>query len=326
MKRRTFIAGLGGAAALPLVARGQPSSRIAKVGHLESGLPSTSPNLLAAFRQGLGELGYVEGQNLFIVSRYGEGREERLPQLGKELVQYGVDVIFAIGPPQAMAAAKATDKIPIVFVGGGDPVELGLVRSFAYPGSNATGLTFVTVDLASKRIQLLKEAIPSAKRVAILWNPDNTLNELELKEATTTAEALSLTPLPAEIRVLDDIDGAFAAMASQRADAALVLSNPLTFPNRPRIVASALKAGIPTVGALREYAQAGLLMSYGPSYADHCRRAATYVDQILKGAKPADLPVQFPTPFELVVKLKPAKALALEFPPMLLARANEVIE
>jgi putative ABC transport system substrate-binding protein len=187
-------------------------------------------------------------------------------------------------------------------------------------------LTFVTVDLASKRTQLLKEAIPSAKRVAILWNPDNTLNELELKEATTTAEALSLTPLPAEIRVLDDIDGAFAAMASQRADAALVLSSPLTFPNRPRIVASALKARIPTVGALREYAQAGLLMSYGPSYADYCRRAATYVDQILKGAKPADLPVQLPTTFELVVNLKTAKALALEVPPMLLARANEVIE
>jgi putative ABC transport system substrate-binding protein len=285
-----------------------------------------SPNLLAAFRQGLRELGYVEGQNLFIVSRYGEGREERLTQLANELVQYGLDVIFAIGPPQAMAAAKATDKIPIVFIGGGDPIQLGLVKSFAHPGGNATGLTFVTVDLASKRIQLLKEVIPSAKRVAILWNPDNTLNKLELKEATTTGEALSLTPLPIEIRLLDDIEGAFDTMTSQRADAALVLSSPLTFPNRPRIVASALKAGIPTVGALREYAQAGLLMSYGPSYADHCRRAATYVDQILKGAKPADLPVQLPTSFELVVNLKTAKALSLEVPPMLLARADELIE
>jgi putative ABC transport system substrate-binding protein len=260
------------------------------------------------------------------VSRYGEGREERLPQLAEELVQYGVDVIFAIGPPQAVAAAKATDKIPIVFVGGGDPVEMGLVKSFAHPGGNATGLTFVTVDLASKRIQLLKEAIPSAKRVAILWNPDNTINKLELKEATTTAEALSLTPLPIEIRVLDDIEGAFAAMASQRSDAALILSSPLTFPNRTRIVAAALKAGMPTLGALREYAQAGVLLSYGPSYADHCRRAATYVDQILKGAKPADLPVQLPTTFELVINLKTAKALGLEVPPTLIAQADEVIE
>lgn len=326
MRRREFVAALLVTTPLwPLTARGQ-QSRIAKIGHLESGFPSTSPNLLAAFRQGLRTLGYIEGQNVFFVSRYGEGKEERLPQLADELVQYGVDVIFAIGPPQALAAAKATDKIPIVFVGGGDPVEVGLVKSFAHPGGNATGLTFVTVDLASKRIQLLKDAIPSAKRVAILWNPDNTINKLELKEATATAEALGLTPRPIQIRVLDDIDGAFAAMASERADAALVLSSPLTFPNRPRIVAAALKAGIPTLGALREYAQAGLLMSYGPSYADHCRRAATYVDQILKGAKAADLPVQLPTTYELVVNLKTAKTLGLTVPQGLLARADEVIE
>jgi putative tryptophan/tyrosine transport system substrate-binding protein len=177
-----------------------PSSRTAKVGHLESGFPSTAPNLLAAFRQGLRDLGYVDGQNLFILSRYGEGREERHRPLADELVQYGVDVVFAIGPPQAMAVAKATDKIPIVFVGCGDPVQMGLVKSLAHPGGNATGLTFVTVDLASKRIQLLKEAIPSAKRVAILWHPDNTINHLELKEAIKTAEALKLASLPVEIR------------------------------------------------------------------------------------------------------------------------------
>jgi putative ABC transport system substrate-binding protein len=146
-----------------------------------------------------------------------------------------------------------------------DPIQMGLVKSFSHPGGNATGLTFVTVDLASKRIQLLKEIVPSAGRVAIVWNPDNTINKLELKEATATAEALTLTPLPVEIRVLDDIDGAFAGMANQSVDAALILSSPLTFPNRPRIVASALKAGVPTLGALREYAQAGLLLSYGPS-------------------------------------------------------------
>jgi putative tryptophan/tyrosine transport system substrate-binding protein len=326
MRRREFITLLGGAAAWPLAARAQQPLRIAKIGHLESGLPSSSPNLLAAFRQGLRELGYVDGQNLFIVSRYGEGREERLPQLAEELVQYGVDVIFAIGPPQALAAARATDRTPIVFVGGGDPVQTGLVKSFAHPGGNVTGLTFVTVELASKRIQLLKEAVPSAKRVAILWNPNNTINKLELKEATTTAEALGLTPLPIEIRVLEDIDGGFVTMMGQRADAALVLSSPLTFPNRSLIVKAALKARIPTLGALREYTQAGVLMSYGPSYADHCRRAAKYVDQILKGTKPADLPVQLPTTFELVINLTTAKALGLEIPPTLLVRADEVIE
>jgi putative ABC transport system substrate-binding protein len=326
MRRREFIGtALGVVSVWPLTAHGQ-KSRVAKIGHLESGFPSSSPNLLAAFRQGLRDLGYVDGQNIFIVSRYGEGQEDRLPQLAEELVQYGVDVIFAVGPPQAVAAAKATDKIPIVFVGGGDPVQMGLVKSFAHPGGNATGLTFVTVELASKRVQLLKEAAPSAARVAILWNPDNTINKLELKEATSTAEALGLTPLPVEIRVLDDIDGAFAAMTSQHADATLVLSSPLTFPNRARIVAAALKARMPTLGALREYAQAGVLLSYGPSYADHCRRAATYVDQILKGAKPADLPVQLPTAYELVINKKTAKLLDLEIPPTLVARADELIE
>jgi len=327
MRRRDIITLAGGAAVTwPLAVWAQQPRRIAKVGHLESGLPSSSPNLLAAFRQGLRALGYVEGQNLFIESRYAEGREERLPQLAEDLVQYGVDVIFAIGPPQALAAAKATDKIPIVFVGGGDPIEMGLIKSFAHPGGNVTGLTFVTVDLASKRIQLLKEAVSTAARMAILWNPDNAINKLELKEATTTGEALGLTPLPIEIRVIEDFDSAFDAMTSQRADAALILSSPLTFPNRSRIAASALKARMPTLVALREYAEGGVLMSYGPSYADHCRRAASYVDQILKSAKAADLPVQLPTAYELVINLKTAKALSLTIPPQLLDRADEVIE
>jgi putative tryptophan/tyrosine transport system substrate-binding protein len=327
MTRRHFIALIGGTSvAWPLAARAQQSPPIAKIGHLESGLPSSSPNLLAAFRQGLREFGYVEGQNAFIVSRYAEGNEERLPELAHELVAYGVDVIFAIGPPQALAAAKATDRIPIVFVGGGDPVQMGLIKSFAHPGGNVTGLTFVTVELASKRIQLLKEAVPMAKRVAIVWNPNNTINKLELAEATRTAEAVRLIPVPIEIRVLDDIDGALAAANSQHADAALILSSPLTFPNRSVIVKSAIRARMPTCGALREYAQAGVLMSYGPSYTDHCRRAAAYVNEILKGAKPADLPVQLPTTFELVINLKTANALGVDVPPTLLARADEIIE
>jgi len=326
VRRREFITLVGGAAAWPVAAQAQQPVRIAKIGHLESGLPSSSPNLLAAFRQGLRELGYIEGQNFFIERRYAEGKEERLPQLAEELVRFGVDVIFAIGPPQALAAAKATNTVPIVFVGGGDPVAMGLVKSLARPGGNLTGLTFVTVDLASKRIQLLKDAVPNAQRVAVVWNPNNVINKLELEKATTTAESLGLRPLPVEIRVLDDIEDAFTAMTQKRADAALVLSSPLTFPNRGRIVESALRARIPTLGALREYTQAGVLMSYGPSYADHCRRAAIYVDQILKGSKPANLPVQLPTTFELVINLTTARKIALEIPPTLLARADEVIE
>jgi putative ABC transport system substrate-binding protein len=326
MRRREFITLLGGTLiAWPLAVRAQPV-RITKIGHLESGSPSSSPKLLAAFRQGLRQLGYVEGQNLFIERRYAEGSEERLPQLAEELVQFGVDVIFAEGAAPALAAARATHRIPIVFVGGGDPVAMGLVKSLARPGGNVTGLTIANVELAPKRMQLLKEAVPRAKRVAVLWNPSNVINKPELEKATTTAEALGLTSLPVEIRILDDIEAAFIAMTRQRADAALVLSSPLTFPNRPRIAASALRARMPTVGAIREYVEAGLLMSYGPSYADHCRRAATYVDQILKGAKPADLPVQLPTTFELVINLKTAKALGLAVPPSLLARADDVIE
>jgi putative tryptophan/tyrosine transport system substrate-binding protein len=324
--RRVFVAALGSAAMSPLAARAQQSTRIVKIGYIESGSPSTSPKLLAAFRQGLRELGYVEGQNLFIERRYAEGKEELLPQLATELVQFGVDVIFAIGPPQALAAARATDKIPIVFVGGGDPVEMGLVKSLARPGSNATGLTFVTVELVPKRIQLLKEAVSRAKRVAIIFNAINHLNKLELDEARAISGKLSLTALPFEIRVVDDFERAFMTMSRERVDAALILSSPLTFPNRVRIAESALKARVPTMGALREYTEAGVLMSYGPSYADHCRLAATYVDKILKGAKPTDLPVQLPTTFELAINRKTAKSLGLQIPPQLLARADDVIE
>src|SRR6266581_1928962 len=181
MRRREFIALVGAAAAWSLPVGAQQAKRIFKIGHIESGSPSSSPNLLAAFQHGLRKLGYVEGENLFIERRYAEGQEERLPQLAEELVRFGVDVIFAIGPPQALAVAKATNRIPIVFVGGGDPVAMGLVKSLARPGGNLTGLTFVTVELASKRMQLLKDAVPIAKRVAVLWNPDNGSTDWSLR-------------------------------------------------------------------------------------------------------------------------------------------------
>jgi putative ABC transport system substrate-binding protein len=266
----------------------------------------------------------VEGQNLFIERRYAEGKEERLPQFAAELVKYGVDVIFAIGPPQALAAAKATDKIPIVFVGGGDPVALGLVKSFAHPGGNVTGITFVTVELAPKRIQLLHEAVPGSKRMGVLWNPNNVINKLELEAATKNADTLGLTVTPFEVRAVGEFEGAFAAMEREHIDATLILSNPLTFPNRVEMTAFALRHHVPTMVSLREYVEAGALMSYGPSYAEHCRQAANYVDQILKGAKPADLPVQLPTEFELTVNSKTAKALGLTIPSSIVLSANIV--
>jgi len=327
MKRREFLALLAGAVALrqsPLWA--QQGGRIIKIGHLESSTPSNSPHLLGAFRDRLRELGYVEGQNLFIERRYAEGSEERLPQLAAELVKYGVDVIFAIGPPQALAAAKATNKIPIVFVGGGDPVALGLIKSFAHPGGNVTGITFVTVDLAPKRIQLLHEAVPGSKRMGVLWNPKNVVNKFELEAATKNAETLGLTVTPFEVRAVDEFETAFAAMEREHIDATLILSNPLTFPNRVEMTAIALKHHVPTMVSLREYVEAGALMSYGPSYAGHCRRAANYVDQILKGANPGDLPVQLPTEFELTVNSKTAKALGLSIPSSIVLSANVVGE
>jgi len=327
LKRRQFIVLLVATVVLwPNALLAQRPTRIVKIGHLESGSPSTSPHLLAAFRQRLRELGHIEGQNLFIERRYAEGREELLPQLADELVNYGVDVIFAIGPPQALAAAKATNKIPIVFVGGGDPVALGLVKSFAHPGGNVTGLTFVTVELAPKRIQLLHEAVSGSKRMGVLWNPSNVLNKLELKAAMQSAEALGLTVMPFEVRAVNQFEDAFAAMAREHIDATLILSNPLTFPNRVEMTASALRHRIPTIVSLREYVEAGALMSYGPSYADHCRQAAVYVDEILKGAKPADLPVQLPTTFELTVNSKTAKALGLAIPSSILMSANAIVE
>jgi putative tryptophan/tyrosine transport system substrate-binding protein len=293
MNRREFTFLLASAIALrPNLLPAQQGGRIFKIGHLESSTPSNSPHLLGAFRDRLRELGYVEGQNLFIERRYAEGKEERLPQLAVELVKYGVDVIFAIGPPQALAAARATDKIPIVFVGGGDPVALGLVKSFAHPGGNVTGITFV--------------------------------NNLELEAATKNADVLGLTVMPFEVHAVNEFEGAFAAMEREHIDATLILSNPLTFPNRVEMTASALRHHVPTMVSLREYVEAGALMSYGPSYAGHCRRAADYVDQILKGAKPADLPVQLPTEFELTVNSKTAKALGLSIPSSFVLSANIV--
>src|SRR3954447_4043837 len=326
MRRREVLGLMGAVPAFSISALAQPSRRVVKIGHMESGSPSSNPELLMAFQQGLRELGYVEGQDLFIERRYAAGRGEHLPNLAAELVRLGVDVIFAIGPIAALAAANATQTIPIVFVGGGDPVETGLVKSLARPGGNVTGLTLVAVELAAKRLELLKSALPAATRIAVLRTASNTVNKLELDHAMEAAGTLGVTILPLEVREISEIERAFIAIRAEHADAALLLSSPLTFPNRFLIAKLALDARVPTMVPLREYTVAGALMSYGPSFVDHCRRAADFVHQIVNGAKPGDLPVQQPTRLALVINLTTANALGLDLPPSLLANADEVIE
>jgi putative tryptophan/tyrosine transport system substrate-binding protein len=325
MRRREVLGLMGAIPAFPISALAQPSRRIVKIGHMESSSPSGSPELLVAFRERLRELGYVEGQNLFLERRYAEGRSEHLPTLAAELVRSGVDIIFAVGPNAALAAANATKTIPIVFVGGGDPVEIGLVKSLARPGGNVTGLTLFAVELAAKRLELLKSALPAATRIAVLRAASNTDNRLQLDHVMEAARSLDVTILPLEVREITEIERAFIAMRAEHADAALLLSSPLTFPNRFLIAKSALDARVPFMTALREYTVAGALMSYGPSYADHCRRAADFVHQIVNGAKPGDLPVQQPTRVALVINLNTANALGLDLPPSFLANADEVI-
>jgi putative ABC transport system substrate-binding protein len=279
-----------------------------------------------SFQDGLRRLGYIEGQNLRIERRYAEGSEERLPQLANELIQSGTDVIFTIGLATALAAAKETKKIPIIFAGGGDPVAIGLIKSLSHPGGTVTGLSLVAIELAAKRIQLLKEIFPAASRVAVLWNPNYSINKLELEEASRAAGMLGLAIVPFEIYKREDLEGAFDAMVRERADALFLISSAVTFPNRTQIARLAAAVRMPTLVPLREYVEAGLMTSYGPSFADHCRRAAIYVDQILKGSSPADLPVQLPTRLEFVINAKVARAIGFGVSPMLVTRADEVIE
>jgi len=267
----------------------------------------------------------VEGQNFAIEERWAEGRAERLPDLAADLVRLKVDVIVTGSTPGARAAKQATTKIPIIAVVVGDPVGTGLVASLARPGGNLTGLSDITVDLSAKRLELLKEVAPTASRVAVLWNPTHPTNPLQLRETQVAAQALGLTLQPVVVGSSDELERAFAAMMRERASALLVLAETLTLLHRRRLADLAAKNRLPAMYPFREQAEAGGLMSYGPSIPDMYRRAAVYVDKILKGAKPADLPVEQPTRFELVINLKTAKALRLTIPPSVLIRAEEVI-
>jgi len=328
--RRTFLSTLtGGLLAAPLAAEAQQPTKIARIGYLSL---HVVPNhhLLEAFRQGLRDVGYVEGRNVVIEYRDAEGKPERLQALAAELVALKVDVIVTGGgTPPALAAKQATKTIPIVFASAPDPVTDGLVTSLARPGGNVTGSSNLNPNLVGKCLEQLIQAVPGVSRVAILWQPgfmDERTDKDMLKAADVGARALGVRPQVVEARGPADIDRAFSDMTRARASALTVLPSAMLFTERRRLVDLAAKNRLPAVYAQREFVEAGGLMSYGPSLADLFRRAATYVDKILKGAKPSDLAVQQPTKFELVINLKTAKALGLTIPQSLLQRADQLIE
>jgi putative ABC transport system substrate-binding protein len=319
MDRRAFVCVAAAMLAAPLAARAQHAGKAYRIGTLGIG----EPQLL---RASLHEAGYVEGQNLTIEWRNPEGKPERFADLAAELVRRKVDVVVASNPAATIAAKNATVSIPIVMLHTPDPVQLGLVASLGRPGGNITGTTSLSADLSVKQLELLKEAIPQATRVAVLQNPVNPWHSLALKAAEGAARSLGAQLNSVAVRIPEDLDTAFARMTTERADAILVLSDPMTFFHRARIADLAAKRRLPTMHGVRGYVDAGGLMSYWAHQADLYRRAASYVDRILKGAKPADLPIEQPTKFELVINLKTAKTLGLTIPPSLLARADEVIE
>jgi putative ABC transport system substrate-binding protein len=324
MRRRDFITLLGSAAAWPIAARGQQLTSIPRIGFLSQS-PRAGPNV-GSLKEGLRELGLVDGQNVAFEYRFAAGRLEELASLADDLVRGKVDVIATAATPAARAAQRATSTIPIVIVDPGDPVELGLVQSLARPGGNITGQVSIAPDLASKRLALLKETVPSISRVAILWNAAIPPAEVALKELRAAAATLKVDILPVEIDEPQQFVGSFATIAQGRADGLFVFPDPLTFNSSRSIADLANEHRIPAMFGDRQFVDAGGLISYGPSYADMWRRAGNYVGRILKGAKPSDLPVEQPTKFELVVNLRAAKAIGLTIPELFLARADEVIE
>jgi putative ABC transport system substrate-binding protein len=305
----------------------QQAPRTAKIGILSATTPAALAPGIEAFRQALRELGYVEGKTFALEVRYGEGKLERLTELARELVRLKMDVVVTPADLSVAAVKRETQTIPIVMAFSSDPVGAGFVASLARPGGNVTGLSNISPELSGKRLELLRETVPGLSRVALLWNPDVRGAVLDYKETASAARTLRLEVNSIEVTRAEDLDRAFAAVINQRAQA-LVLPgvNPVGFANRGKIVSFAQRNRLPSMYPTREYVDSGGLMSYGPSLPDQFRRAAVYVDKILKGAKPADLPVEQPTKFELVINLKTAKALGLTMPPSLLRRADQVIQ
>jgi ABC-type uncharacterized transport system substrate-binding protein len=326
IERRAFIAGALGFLTAPFAAEAQQTRKIPRVGVLGGQSPTDSPAPpILALRQGLRELGYVEGQNIAIEWRWAHGKLERFPDLAAELVKLEVDIIVAATVPGVQAAQKATRTIPIVMGFVSDPVAFGLVASLARPGGNTTGLGVPTPEISGKRLQLLREVAPTVGRVAVLSDPSQPGILVDLKGTEVAARALSVQLQVAEARSTGELDRAFAAIARERVAGIVVLPSTVLYASRVRIAQLAAKHRLPTSGWAREFPEAGCLMSYGANQPDVARRAAYFVDKILEGAKPGDLPVEQPTKFELVINLKTAKALGLTIPPSLLARADEVI-
>ena len=324
MKRREFITLIGGtAAAWPLAARAQSAYRI---GVLETTSAALNAANFDALRQGLRQHGYIEGQNLVIEYRSADGRAERFPDLAAELVRLNVDLIVTRGTPAIFAAKNATKTIPVVMAASGDPLGAGVVAGLARPGGNVTGLSAFVTELQAKRLELLREMVPRINRIAALLNMSSPAEPPQWEKTKVAARTLGIEPQLLDVRKPEDLGRAFETAIRQRADALVVGINVLTQANRRPIADLAMKHRLPAIYASREFVDAGGLVVLGVSYPDLYRRAATYVDKILKGAKPADLPIEQPTKFELIINLKTAKALGLDVPPTLLGRADEVIE
>jgi ABC-type uncharacterized transport system substrate-binding protein len=324
--RRVFLGTLAsGLLAAPLV-EAQQVGKVYRIGMLETTSPALNAANLDAFRRGLRELGYVEGQNFTIEYRSADGRRERFPDLAAELVRLKVDVILTRGTPAVMAAKNATATIPVVMAASGDPVLSGVVSSLARPGGNVTGLSAIVVEISGKRLELIREVVPGASRVAALFNMSNPNDALQWKETESAAPSLRVQLQLLDVRKPGDLAGAFDAAVKQRAGALVVGLDALTWANHRPIVDLAAKHRLPAMYGGREFVDAGGLIAYGVSYPHLYHRAASFVDKILKGAKPADLPVEQPTRLELVINLKTAKALGLAIPPSLVQRADEVIQ
>jgi len=327
MDRRRFVGGIAGVVLVKTSpAYAQSSTKIPRIGVLYTGSPATAAQSSEAFRQGLREHGYVEGQNIVVERRFGDGKPERLTELAAELVRLKVDVIVTPTDEAIAAVKRQTQTIPIVMTASTDPVGTGFVSSLARPGGNVTGFTNVSPELSAKRLELLREAVPALSRVAIMWNPDIRGALLDYKATEEAARLQRLQLQSVEVSRAEDIDRAFSAFTTGRAQALIVVPSTITLDNRVQIANLAQKNRLPAMYGGKLFAEAGGLMAYGSSLVERWRRAATYVDKILKGAKPGELPVEQPTKFELTINAKTAKALGLAMPPSLLRRADEVIQ
>ncbi len=326
--RRTFIGGVASALlAAPLAAHAQQAGKVSRIGYLGTSTATLERHLIEAFRRELRDLGYIEGQNIVIVYRWAEGQDDRLPGLAADLVNQKPDIIVTSGTPGTLAAKQATTTIPIVMTSSSDPVQVGLVASLARPGGNVTGLSIVAPELEGKRLQIIQQLIPRLTRLGVLWNPGNPATKQVFEETKVIAERLRVTLEPVvEVRRVDEFESALARIARARPQALDVLVDRFLLAHRTRIVDFVAEQRLPAMYPYREYVDAGGLLSYAPSNIALFRGAATYVDKLLKGAKPADLPVEQPTKFDLVINLKTAKALGLTIPQSLLLRADEVIQ